>query len=398
MITPGSARLTIELLEMSIPTARMVQMSDMTADPPDHRPDDVHDVHDVHAVYDHLLLRDWAPTPQVRTRVTEIARPAVPCVDVHNHLGRWLGSDGGWVVDDVPALVGMLDEHDVETVVNLDGRWGEELSANLERYDRAYPGRFVTFCQLDWGALAAEDPTAALLAQLDDAASRGARGIKVWKDLGLRHRDGEGRLVLPDDPRLQPVFAAAGTGGLPVLIHIADPVAFFEPLDRFNERIDELAANPEWWFGRPGLPSFETLIGALEGLVASAPGTAFIGAHVGCHAEDLGRVDRMLTTYPNLHIDIGGRIAELGRTPRAFRRLVQNHPRQVLFGTDAYPPSGEDYRTAFRFVETDDEAFAYAPGCAVPPQGRWLVSAADLPADVLPDFYAGNARRVLGLS
>ena len=349
-------------------------------------------------LFDHLLLRDWAPRPQVRTRTTEIARPAVACVDVHNHLGRWLTSDSGWLVDEVPGLLGMLDEHDVETVVNLDGRWGEELSANLERYDRAYPGRFATFCHLDWAALAAEDPTSALLAQLDDATSRGARGIKVWKDLGLHHRDGDGRLVMPDDPRLQPVFAGAAARDLPVLIHTADPVAFFEPLDRHNERIDELAANPEWWFGRPGLPTYDRLIGALEALVASASATTFIGAHVGGHAEDLGRVGRMLTKYPNFHVDIGGRIGELGRAPRAFRRLVLEHPRQVLFGTDAYPPSGEDYRTAFRFLETDDEAFDYAPGCEVPPQGRWLVSAADLPAEVLPDLYAGNARRVLGLS
>jgi predicted TIM-barrel fold metal-dependent hydrolase len=321
---------------------------------------------------------------------------------VHNHLGRWLSPTGDWLVPDVPGLLATLDECGVETVVNLDGRWGEELTANLDRYDRAHPGRFVTFAHLDWArAFAADDVPAELARQLDDAVARGTRGLKVWKDLGLTHRDASGTLVLADDERLAGVFAAAGERGLPVLIHTADPVAFFQPLDARNERIDELGEQPDWWFGGPGLPGFERLLAALETLVARTPGTTFIGAHVGCHAEDLDHVGRMLAAHPNFSVDLGGRIAELGRTPRAFARLVAAHPRQVLFGTDAYPPDADAYRLAFRFLETDDEAFAYAPGCEIPPQGRWLISAAALrdtvSPDVLADVYAGNARRLLGL-
>ena len=105
----------------------------------------------------------------------------------------------------------------------------------------------------------------------------------------------------------------------------------------------------------------------------------------------------MLTAHPNFHVDTGGRFGELGRTPRAFRRLVEKHPTRVLFGTDAYPPDAGAYATAFRFLQTPDEAFGYSPGCDVPPQGRWQISGADLPAAVLPALYAGNARRVLNL-
>jgi predicted TIM-barrel fold metal-dependent hydrolase len=333
----------------------------------------------------------------VRTKVTRVERPAVPCIDVHNHLGRWLSDTGDWLVPDVPALLEVLDSHDVATVVNLDGRWGPELTANLDRYDRAHPGRFVTFCHFDWSVLGEADASARLHRQLRDAVSRGARGVKVWKDLGLTWRDSTERLVLPDDPIVVDLMAGAGEAGLPVLIHTADPVAFFEPLDRHNERIDELGERPDWWFGGAEHPSFQRLIEALEALVASTPGTTYIGAHVGCYSEDLAWVDRMLATYPNFHVDIGGRIGELGRVPRSFQRLVMAHPDRVLFGTDAYPPDAESYEVAFRFVETDDEAFAYAPGCAVPPQGRWDVAAAHLPSSVLPAFYSGNARRVLGL-
>ena len=344
-----------------------------------------------------LRLRDYAPVPQVRTAVTPVERPAVECVDVHNHLGRWL-TTGAWLVPDVDALVDLMDRCGVATVVNLDGRWDDELAANLARYDAAYPGRFVTFCHLDWGLLGADDGPARLVASLQRSRAAGARGLKVWKDLGLHRRDGAGRLVLPDDPRLGPVFDAAGELGLPVLIHTADPKAFFEPLDEHNERLEELAGQPDWWFGDPArFPTFDRLLTALEDLVRAHPGTSFVGAHVGGCAEDLGRVSRLLAACPNYAVDLGGRLGELGRQPRAFRRLVAEHPRQVLFGTDGFPPSDEAYTTYYRFLETGDEYFPYAPGEPVPPQGRWHISAAELPAALLPDLYAGNARRLLGL-
>lgn len=349
-----------------------------------------------------LRLVDWRPRPQLVVPVTEVATPSVTCIDAHNHLGRWLSADGDWIIRDVDALLTLMDDHHVEAVVNLDGRWGAELDANVARYDRAHPGRFVTFAHLDWRVLA--DPSArdgggaALLDQVRDAARRGARGLKVWKDLGLEVRDASGALVMPDDPRVVAALELAGELGLAVLIHVADPKAFFEPLDRFNERYDELLGSPDWSFAdRDRFPAFDTLLDALEALCVATPGTRYIGAHVGCVAEDLDRVERLLDAAPNVVVDIAGRIAELGRQPRRFRRLVQAYPDRVVFGTDAYPLDATALRTAFRFLETEDESFDYAPGDEVPPQGRWQVSGAGLPAELLPAVYAGTARRVLGL-
>lgn len=138
------------------------------------------------------------------------------------------------------------------------------------------------------------------------------------------------------------------------------------------------------------------MIGSLDRLVGSCPGTSFIGAHVGCAAEDLRLVDGLLRRHPNLSIDLGGRMAELGRQPRAARRLVVDHPDRVLFGTDAFPVEDITYPLWFRFCETDDECFDYAPGAAVPPQGRWQVAALDLPPELLAGVYGANARRLLG--
>jgi predicted TIM-barrel fold metal-dependent hydrolase len=360
-------------------------------------------------------LADWHPQSQLMLPETEVPRPLVPAVDAHNHLGRWLGlfddwlgldpaelvhgAERPWAVEDVGAAIATLDETGIETIVNLDGLWGDELERNLDRFDRAHPGRFLTFCHVDLRAVGRPDFDAEqLVASLRRSRDAGAGGLKIWKDLGLGIRDAQGAFVLPDDERLASVFATAGELRLPVLIHTADPVAFFQPPDVKNERLEELAQKPEWsYFGRD-FPSFERLIESLEALIAAHPGTTFIVAHVGCYPENLAWVDRMLESYPNMVIDISQRMAELGRQPRAAARLIAKHRERVLFGTDSLRPSAPLYRRWYRFLESDDESFAYFPFDGAPPQGRWAVSALQLPPEILVPVYRTNARRVLRLS
>jgi hypothetical protein len=114
---------------------------------------------------------------------------------------------------------------------------------------------------------------------------------------------------------------------------------------------------------------------------------------VGCHAEHLGWVDRMLSVYPNFHIDIADRLNELGRKPRATRQLIIKHSTRVMLGTDSATTVG-DYRRYLRFLSTDDECFPYSD-LDPPPNGRWMISAIDLPHDVLGNVVAGNARRLI---
>ena len=340
-----------------------------------------------------LPLREFRPRSRLRVPRNPVPRASAPVVDAHNHLGRWLFEDRSWAAPDVGELLDVMDACNVAAIVNLDGMWGDELAANLDRYDVAYPGRFATFAQWDRELFARED-WAELAASVRDSARHGARGLKVWKHLGLRFRDDRERLISPDDERLDPVWAAAAELDVPVTIHLADPIAFFDPIDERNERLEELLANPDWWFGGAGLPSFDELMTAFESLVARHPATTFIGAHVACAAEDLAWVGRMLDTYPNLHADIAARIAELGRQPRAARALLERHPDRVLFGTDLFPPDREIYAIHFRFLETFDEHFPYDPEDP-PPQGRWTISGLGLPSDILAAVYAGNARRLI---
>ena len=342
-----------------------------------------------------MPLRYYAPRPSIRRPLTDVAFPAIPAIDVHNHLGRWLTEDGGWMAPDVGELIATMDEVGLAAMVNLDGRWGRELDENIARYDAAYPGRFATFAHLNWVRLLEDHPDRVLVDDMRRARDQGARGVKIWKDLGLAITDATGDRVLPDDERIADAFAAAGELDLPILIHVGDPVAFFAPLDRHNERLEELTRRPDWWFGGHGNPTFDRLMQALATVVRRAPGTKFIGAHVGCAAEDLDWVGALMDECQNFHADLAGRLAEIGRQPRRFRNLAVRHPDRVIFGTDAFPFNPDVVRTYWRFLHTDDECFPYWPGEKVPPQGRWEISGADLPAELLPAILADNARRLV---
>ncbi|HSG16190.1 MAG TPA: amidohydrolase family protein [Anaerolineae bacterium] len=341
-----------------------------------------------------LYLRDYRPRPRLVTRATEVKEPRFPVVDAHNHLAEPFG--GGWDKRPVDELLELLDLAGVATYVNLDGGWGEEiLYQHLDYFKAAAPERFLVFGGVDWAAWEQHGDHFGEWAagRLRIQAAAGAQGLKIWKPFGLQVRDHKDRLVAVDDPRLDPLWAAAGELDLPVMIHVADPTAFFDPLDNRNERWEELANHPEWHFPSPPHPSFQSILDGLAGLVIRHQATTFIGAHVGCYAENLAWVGQLLDQCPNYYLDISARIGELGRQPYSARRFILEHSDRVLFGTDA-GPNLETYRIYYRFLETDDEYFNYGP-TEVPAQGRWRIYGLHLPDDVLEKVYHLNARRVL---
>jgi predicted TIM-barrel fold metal-dependent hydrolase len=340
-----------------------------------------------------LLAKDYQPRSELVVSEHHVARAKYPVVDAHNHV-TYPGF--GWENLDMQQLLQELNELNVATIVNLSGESGDVLKRNIAAYDRTYPGRFITYCNLDFTGFGAPGWTDRTAKQVIADVQAGARGLKIYKELGLHYHDQAGQLIQPDDPRLDDVWDAAGEAGVPVTIHVADPVAFFRPLDRYNERWDELHAQPDWHFYGPQYPSFEELIEALYRMIERHPNTNYITAHVGCYPENLSFVDQMMERYPNLYTDIAARLAELGRAPYSARAWFIKRKDRILLGTD-FRPSKTMYQTHFRFLETADEYFAYDADSPMPTQGRWRIYGVYLPDEVLRMVYHDNAARLYRL-
>lgn len=343
-----------------------------------------------------MLLENFRPQSKLVSKTTLVNKPRFPVIDAHNHLGEPFG--GGWDKKPINKLLDLLDEAGVTQYVDLDGGWGEDiLYTHLKHFKEAAPERFRIFGGVDWSQwnrLGDGFPDWAA-GRLKVQKESGAEGVKIWKPFGLQVQDHKGQLVKVDDPRLIPIWETAGELGLPVLIHVADPVAFFDPVDETNERWEELGQHPDWAFTSPPFPPFMEIMEGLKRLVSRHPGTRFIGAHVGCYAENLAWVGQMLDECPNYCIDISARLGELGRQPYTARKFFIQYQDRILFGSDLSPDL-DAYRLYYRFLETDDEYFNYNTG-DVPGQGRWYVYGLSLPDDVLDKVYRKNAMRVFGL-
>jgi predicted TIM-barrel fold metal-dependent hydrolase len=361
-----------------------------------------------------LALKDFQPKSMLHVPETNVARARFPVIDVHTHLS-WAAQGGGGVFRGeemkflaTPAeLLEVMDRKNVRTMVNLTGGNGAGLEKSIRYYESAAPGRFVTFTEPSWARLNEPGYPQWQADEIERAKKAGARGVKVLKTLGLFLRENvtSGPLVKIDDRRFDPMWDACGRLGMPVAIHISDPEAFFLPTDRFNERYEELSNHPDWSFHDRDFPSNAELLAARNRMFARHPNTRFIVLHVGNNAENLASVSEHLDGFPNNSVEMGARVGELGRQPRASRRFFDKYQDRILFGTDAVPKGYETpqqifgealYEIYYRFLETEDEYFDYAPA-PVPPQGRWRIYGIGLPDAILKKVYHDNAARLLGL-
>jgi len=264
----------------------------------------------------HLKLKDWQPKSMLQVKETKLERPKFPVVDVHNHLG---GGKQFLTAERVSAYLQEMNEAGVRTVVNLDGGWGDGLKETLAALDEAHPDRFLTFALVDFKGIDDEGWTDREVARLEESFKAGAKGLKFHKSLGLGVRYKDGRLMPVDDPKLTPIFELCGKHQRPVMIHTADPAAFFTPLDKNNERWHELNEHPGWLFYGEKFPPREDLLKQFINVVGRHPETTFIGAHFGNNVEDLATVGKWLDEHPNLNVDLDARISSSdgSRTRRA---------------------------------------------------------------------------------
>jgi len=335
-----------------------------------------------------LLLRDYHPKSMLHVPSHEVPRAKFPVIDVHNHVNDAGGVHG----EDIPPaeVIRRMDAANVKKIVILTGMWGDNLQGVIDKMVKPYPDRFMVFAQMDWSKINDTNFSQEMVQQLDDAVRRGARGLKILKDLGLGVRDNSGKLIPVDDPRMDPVWEECGRLGIPVAIHTSDPEAFFTLTDKNNERYEELMSNPSWNFSGSKFPSKQTLLDQEHHVFAKHPRTTFIALHVANWPENLDAVSSWLDKYPNMYVEFGAREAELGRQPRRARKFFLDYQDRIMFGTDSEPEEAM-YANYFRWLETADEYFAYA---GYPGQGRWEIYGMELPDNVLEKVYNKNAERI----
>lgn len=362
-----------------------------------------------------LALEDFRPISMLKVPETRIEKAKFPVIDAHTHVYMYPslpGKDVGAVAAVIPPeqvdqIVKWMDELNIKLMINSTGGYGENLKRTIEGLVKRHPGRFLTMTEPAWERITEPGYDKWQAEEIARAKEMGAVGIKVLKILGLylRERLTEGPLIKVDDPRFDPMWEAAGKLGLPVAIHTSDPDAFFTPIDNRNERWEELGNHPDWSFYGKDYPTKPELLAARNRVIARHPKTIFIGYHVANHPEDLAEVGSWLDQYPNLYVDIGARLGELGRQPYTARKFFLKYQDRILFGTDATPNADaypqqnlepEMFRLYFRFLETMDEYFDYSTA-PTPPQGRWRIYGIGLPDEVLKKVYHNNAARLFGL-
>jgi predicted TIM-barrel fold metal-dependent hydrolase len=328
-----------------------------------------------------LPLSQFQPQSTLVTAEHPVERARFPVIDYHNHLDAL----------DPVEILRIMNACGIERVVNITMKTGEEAIRMIDKFRSVDAERFATIGWMDWSGVEKNDFVQVTFDRLERLVEHGAKGIKFWKNLGLSVRDRTGNLLRVDDERLAPIFDKAAELSIPVMFHIADPDAFFLPVDGLNERFEELAAHPDWSFHGSQFSKKE-LLDQRDRVIARHPKTTFVAAHVAECGEHLARAAHLLENHPNVLLDISARASELGRQPYSARALFLRFPDRILFGSDLVPEESM-YRLYFRFLETADEYFDYPSHASR--QGRWQIHGIYLPDEVLRKVYRENALRLL---
>jgi predicted TIM-barrel fold metal-dependent hydrolase len=344
-----------------------------------------------------IWLSQYDPVIEAVVEEHIVKKPKFPVIDFHTHMGKLLLGEDYAGKYDTAVFMERMNALGVVKLCNMDGFWGEDLTRMMQK-TAGFEESIFNFIWIDTGSLEAPDFEKRTRDHIAESVKRGARGIKMWKDISLTMKDRNGVYLRTDDGRFDVVYDAAARCGIPVLMHIADPVAFFKPLDASNERFEQLVRHPEWHFFGEGRYTFEELMDMQDATIEKHPDTTFVIAHFGSYPENLKHVAQRLDRYPNMFIDMAARVAELGRVPYSARDFFIRYKERILFSTDCTPLEMEEHMIMYRFLETADECFHHAVGECRYDSGRWPIYGIHLPDDVLEHVYYENAARLLGIT
>ncbi len=312
----------------------------------------------------------------------EVKKAKFPFIDVHSHQRDMSAETLANLIKDMDAL-------NEGIMVNLSGGSGERLNTMLQNIKATYPNRFVVFANVDFDGVGSNGWSEKAVEQLETDVKNGAKGLKIYKSLGLRYKDSNGKRLAIDDPRLDPIWAKCAEMGIPVLIHAADPKSFWDPMDSDNERWLELKTHPRRKRSATDPAPWEQIIQEQHNVFKNHPNTKFINAHMGWYANDLKKLGELLDTMPNMYVGIAAVIAELGRQPKFAHAFFIKYQDRILFGKDSWKP--EEFPTYFRVLETEDEYFPYYKKY----HAFWAMYGLGLPDEVLKKVYYKNALHLI---
>ncbi len=338
-----------------------------------------------------LGFEEYDPVSTLKVAEHKVTRSKYPFIDIHNHQYSMSNQDLSKLVADMDAL-------NMGVMVNLSGRgWSQQweegtatIKGMLANVKKNYPKRFMVFTNPELKGVGSPGYGERAAKQVEEDVKAGAVGMKVYKSLGFSGiKDTDGKRVAVSDPRLDPIWAKCGELGIPVIIHTADPKSFWDPLDRYNERWLELKTHAGRKRSNNDPVPFDSLMKEQHAVFTRHPKTKFINAHMGWYPNDLRKLDSLMTRFPNMYVEIGAVIAELGRQPRAARHFFVKWQDKILFGKDSWVPS--EYATYFRVLETEDEYFPYHKKY----HAFWRMYGMGLPDEVLKKVYYKNALKLI---
>jgi len=329
-----------------------------------------------------LSFEEYNPKSTLVVSENQVLKAKFPFIDIHGHQYRMPEQD-------LTPVIAAMDTLNMGIMVNLSGRSGDQLMQSVKNIKDHYPNRFVVFANIDFDGVGSDNWTENAVKQLETDINNGARGLKIYKSLGMRNKDSDGKRVSIDDVRLDAIWEKCGEMGVPVLIHAADPKSFWDDFDGDNERWLELKTHPRRKRSDTDPTSWEQIIKEQHHIFKKHPKTIFINAHMGWYANNLGKLSELMDAMPNMNVEIGAIIAELGRQPRAAKTFFEKYQDRILFGKDSWKP--EEFPTYFRVLESDDEYFPYHKKY----HAFWAMYGLDLSDEVLKKVYYKNALRIV---
>jgi predicted TIM-barrel fold metal-dependent hydrolase len=327
-------------------------------------------------------ILDYRPHSTLIAPVHMVKTAKFPAIDFHGHPNQLIQSAAG-----LESLGASLDSLNVRMMVSADNLSGDRLKSTIvairasdKMKDRVRVLAGINFRDVGpgWAQKA--------IAQLEADVAAGAVGVgEISKSFGLSIKKPDGSRLKLDDPELDPIWEACARLKLPVFIHTADPQEFFQPADMSNERWLEISLFSDRRYPPDRFPTFEQLMTERDSLFRRHPKTTFVAAHMGWHANDLGRLGKMLDAMPNLYTEMGAVLYDIGRQPRVARDFFIKYQDRILFGKDSFQP--EEYPYYWRVFETRDDYFDYYRGY----HAFWKLYGIDLPDAVLKKVYFQNA-------